>query len=439
MSETNGTRNGVRAPGSYFFLSYAHFPPLADSLEENQPDPPDEWVRMFFHDLTKAVQDRASSPSPRVPGFFDQEIPLGSDWKAVLSQALGKAEVFVPLLSPDYLTKSWPGREWACFEKRVKLAGVGDPLSRFAPVLWIPLPANQQPEGLEEALDVAPPATVKAYRENGLRALLSLTPYRHWYEMIVNRLAMRVVDLAENTPTGPSATAIDIDQVPEGKFTGDANLPSFAIVVMAPSSPDLPSGADRTAYGPTARAWRPFAHDQQELSISEYAQVVAEQLDFAAEVVDVGKAKEGDFSSKPGVVLIDPWYATDAEGLDILDEVTTKLEPWTLPVLIINADKPAPPWTERVRAALGSANISRSEPARRGLQGVTSMKEFFDLMPFLVTQAEREYLRHGPIQRSEPPEGSRVRLAGREGDLEQAPPQLRNKDTAEEGSAEEKA
>jgi FxsC-like protein len=436
MSETNGRRNGARAPGGYFFLSYAHFPPLAGSLEEHQPDPPDEWVRTFFRDLTEAVRESASPPPPQAPGFFDQEIPLGSDWKAVLSQALGRAEVFVPLLSPDYLTKSWPGREWACFEKRMKSSGVGEPLRRFAPVLWIPLPASQRPDGLNAALDLAPPVAAKAYRENGLRALLRLTPYQPWYEMIVNRLAMRIVDLAERTPTGPSA--VDIDQVPEGKFTGDANLPSFTIMVVAPESPDLPAGADPTAYGPAARAWRPFARDQQELSLAEYAQVVAEQLDFAVEVVDVGKAKDDDFSGKPGVVLIDPWYVADAEGRDIFGEVAAKLKPWTLPVLITTADPRAEPSAERVRAALEEEHISGSEPARRGLEGVNSMKEFFDLMPFLVTQAEREYLRRGPIQRPSRPEGSRLGLADREEDPGPTSSHTRQEDPDDEGSAEEK-
>jgi FxsC-like protein len=438
MSETNSRRNGTKTPGGYFFLSYAHFPPLAGSLEEHQPDPPDEWVRTFFRDLTKAVQVNASPPPPPMPGFFDQAIPLGSDWKAELSRALGTAEVFVPLLSPDYLTKSWPGREWACFEKRMKSSGVGEPLRRFAPVLWIPLPANQHPEGLDEALDLAPPDAAKAYRENGLRALLRLTPYKHWYEMIVSRLATRVIDLAENNErTGPSVA--DIDQVPEGKFTGDANLPSFAIVVVAPSSPGLPAGADSTAYGHAARTWRPFARDQQELSLAEYAQVVAEQLDFAVEVVDVEKARDGDFSGKPAVVLIDPWYIADAEGRDIFGEVAAKLEPWTLPVLITAAYKRTAPWAGRVRAVLESANISRSEPTRRGLEGVGSMKEFFDLMPFLVTQAEREYLRRGPIQRPARSAGSRVGLGDRGEDLGPTSSQPQQEDPVEEGPAEEKS
>jgi FxsC-like protein len=432
MSEANSRRNGASAPGGYFFLSYAHFPPLAGSPEEHQPDPPDEWVGMFFRDLTNAVQNSASPPPPRAPGFFDQEIPLGSDWKAVLSRALGTAEVFVPLLSPDYITKSWPGREWACFERRMKSAGIREPLRRFAPVLWIPLPANQQPGGLQEALDLAPNAASSAYRENGLRALLRLAPYRRSYEMIVRQLAERVVEVAEKMPSGPSV--VDIDQV-ESKFSRDANLAAFVIVVAAPAVPDLPEGADSVAYGPAAQAWRPFARDEQQLSLAEYAQVTAEQLGFAVDVIDIEKAKDG--FSEPGVVLIDPRYLADAEGLNTFRAFAQQLQPWMLPVMVTGAR--AENWVRQVKILLGGSRISRSEPARRGLKGVASLREFVNLMPFLVAQAEREYLRHGPIQSCIAQAGARPRLGGHDEPSEPTAPQPRREFPAGDGSANGRA
>jgi hypothetical protein len=233
----------------------------------------------------------------------------------------------------------------------MKSAGIREPLRRFAPVLWIPLPANQQPGGLQEALDLAPNAASRAYRENGLRALLRLAPYRRSYEMIVRQLAERVVEVAEKIPSGPSA--VDIDQV-ESKFSRDANLAAFVIVVAAPAVPDLPEGADSVAYGPAAQAWRPFARDKQQLS-------------------------------------------------------------------------------------LGGSRISRSEPARRGLKGVASLREFVNLMPFLVAQAEREYLRHGPIQSCVAQAGARPRLGGHDEPSEPTAPQPRREFPAGDGSANGKA
>lgn len=415
MSEITSSGDSTKVRGRYFFLSYAHSPPLDGSLEEDQPDPPNEWVRTFFRNLTDAVQLRASPSASLAPGFFDQQIPLGSDWKAVLSDALGTAEVFVPLFSPDYITKSWPGREWAAFEQRMKSAGEADPLSRFAPVLWIPLPAGQRPRGLREALDLAPVAALRAYRENGLRALLRLTPYQRLYQMIVDRLAAHIVELAEMSPIGPSPVP-DIDQI-ETTLSRDTNAADFAVVVVAPASPDLPAGADRSAYGTAARAWRPFSRDQQ-LPLADYAQVIAEQLDFTVEVIDIEKAA-GVFTSQPGVALIDPWYITGDERPNIFHAFVRELQPWALPVLVPSPE--AARLNQQVKTSLEKSRISGSEPARRGLRGVTSLREFVNLMPFLVAQAEREYLRHGPIQRSAVPEGSRLGMADRDGPAPTSP------------------
>jgi FxsC-like protein len=290
----------------------------------------------------------------------------------------------------------------------MKSARISDPLRRFTPVLWIPLPANQQPEGLQEALDLAPEVAAAAYRENGLRALLRLTPYRRWYKMIVRQLADRVVERAEEMPVEPSS--VDIDQV-ESKFSHDANLAAFAIVVAAPAVPDLPEGAGSATYGTAARAWRPY--DTQQLSLAEYAQVKAEQLGFSVDVIDIEKARDG--VGKPGVVLIDPWYIADAGGLNTFRTFARHLQPWMLPVVV--TDSRAENLARQVKAILEVSRMSQSEPARRGIEGVASLREFVNLMPFLVAQAEREYIRHGLIQPSTAEAGSRSRL----GDHDDAP------------------
>lgn len=54
MSEITSSGDSTKVRGRYFFLSYAHSPPLDGSLEEDQPDPPNEWVRTFFRNLTDA-------------------------------------------------------------------------------------------------------------------------------------------------------------------------------------------------------------------------------------------------------------------------------------------------------------------------------------------------------------------------------------------------
>src|SRR6202167_3652947 len=122
-------------PAPYFFLSYARSDPLAGNPEED----PDEPVVTFFADLTAAVKRHASSGRKDASGFFDLDIPVGSDWKQFTTRALSAAQVFVPLYSVGYLTNSWPGRELACFKKRVEVTGRENPSHRLDPPVRAPL------------------------------------------------------------------------------------------------------------------------------------------------------------------------------------------------------------------------------------------------------------------------------------------------------------
>jgi FxsC-like protein len=376
---------------SYFWLSYAHSLPLA----EGQLTPVDARVKAFFDDLSEAVRRRARQ-SHLATGYFDQEVPFApGDRKAALERAIGAAEIFVPLYSPGYLARSWPGREWACFEQRMLTARVQDPLHRFAPVLWVPLPPGSDPPGLSRALNLVPRAAALAYAQNGLLALMRLAAYRANYALVVDQLAALVVQTAEEAPVGPSPVP-DISQV-QSPFTPASDAAVFVVWVAAPALHEATEGSNRVAYGASASAWRPFAREQ-ELSLADYAAMAAEQLDFAVQVIDIGKP-DGLPGHAPGVTLIDPWYIADSRRLTILRQVASALPPWVLPVLVPDArgDTDSVLLAENVRLLLGHA---QSEPARQALSGVTSLLSFTRLMPFLVNEAERAYLKYGPPGRA---------------------------------------
>lgn len=72
IAAIRGTRGRNRP---YFFLSYGHSAPLPGAPEAD----PDEPVGEFFDDLAGAVAQNASRRPGFVPGFYDQEIPLGSN------------------------------------------------------------------------------------------------------------------------------------------------------------------------------------------------------------------------------------------------------------------------------------------------------------------------------------------------------------------------
>ena len=370
----------VALQASYFFLSYAHSPPLAGTPQT----PHDPWIRKFFGDLSSSVRRLGSQGLGISPGFIDQAIPLGADWRASLLQALSSAEVFVPLYSPGYFAGSWSGREWACFEQRLIEAGVVDPLTRFTPVLWIPLKPGENPKGLDKAMAIG--ADDRAYAENGLRAMLRLAPYHEAYLKIVGRLAGAIVDLAEQETIQPSP-APDIDTISSPFSTPSAAV--FAVFVAAPPGSGL----------------RPFP-GSPELSLPEYVAMVAEQLDFAVSLATFDEAAE-QLINTPGIILIDPQFAADNRRLDSLRH-TVQEKPWVLPIILVSPSNDDE-LVQRVKLALDVAP-ARSDPVRQAVAGVASLEQFVALIPFLVAEAERQFLRSGPIKRAIAPPGSGPRL-----------------------------
>ncbi len=399
-------RAGERQPGrgSYFFLSYAHSPPL----EGDQRADPDRYVRQFFGDLTDAVSCQASPRSGLIPGFFDQQIPVGSDWKKSLSQAIGAAEVFVPLYSPGYFARSWPGREWACFYRRLELAGLEDPVRRFAPVLWTPLWEEEEDlPGFRAALEVG--ASEPEYEKSGLRTLLRLTPYRDSYYAVVNQLAERIVTLAEESPLDPSVVP-DIDEM-KSAFRPEVRLAVFTVAVAAPTRRTVPAGRDPGCYGEHGTQWRPF--QLQEAALAEYAKRVAERLDFGVDLIAIEEAGEID-AGRPGIILIDPWFIAGSNGMRILRSTARQMPRWVLPLLVFAT--PAGPRTselaQQVRDILSAAGALRTESSRRAARGVSSLEDFVSIVPVLVAEAERQYLRHGSGPAPSVRPGARPRLGG---------------------------
>jgi FxsC-like protein len=386
---------GIFAP--YFFLSYARSDPLAGNPQEN----PDKLVERFFGDLVEAVRQRASRRAGLDPGFFDQQIPVGSDWKQRLSQALSTAQVFVPLYSIGYLTNSWPGREFTCFQRRVEQVGRVNPARWLVPVLWAPLAGVADPPGLREALD--PGVAEPDYRENGLRALLKLRLYHDTYQTVVDHLAKQIVKVAEDDPLEP-AQVPDIEQV-ESAFPPGGPVAVFVIEVAAPTLSTAPAGRDTRPYGETPAHWRPFPG--QELSLAEYARQVAERFDFDARVTGLTGA-----GRRPGIIVIDPEYIADENSRAVLESVAMALPRWVLPLVVLGqpGDRRTRELAAQVMNILVRAKALPTESARQAASGVKSLDEFVSILPVLVAEAERQYLRYRSSRVPSPRSAGRPRL-----------------------------
>jgi FxsC-like protein len=403
---------GLSSP--YFFLSYARSDPLAGNPQED----PDQLVGRFFADLTEAVRRHASRTAEVVTGFYDQEIPAESNWKQFLSRVLGVAQVFVPLYSPGYLARSWPGRELACFRRRAELAGLANPVRRFVPVLWTPLAGAQDPPGLREALELG--GAEPAYAENGLRAMLKIRSYRASYQAVVNLLAEQIVMLAEDAPIERSEVP-DIDKV-RSEFLPQTRLAFFGIQTIAPTEGTAAPGRDTSGYGADSTQWRPFP--EQELSLAEYASQVAERFDFEAQVTGIEKARERR-QRRPEILLIDPWFIANDAGRETLGAAVHKLPRWVLPLVVLDRtdDERVRELAAEVYDMLVSAGAVPTDSARRAARGVNSLRDFVAIIPVLVAEAERQYLRYrsGRVRSPEPSQRPVIRWVSRQGGSTAAP------------------
>jgi hypothetical protein len=402
MSEQLGTA----VSGRYFFLSYSRLSPLPPVAGADLADPPDEWVRAFFRDLSMAVRQCSAPGSVLRPGFLDLAISSGPAQRSAITGALADAEVFVPLLSPDYSRRSWPQREWGSFWQRMLDAGISEPHRRSVPVLWVPFRTGERPTGLAAALSLARGAGSAAYAENGLRALSRLTLYRALYEQITAEAAARIVSTAENSPVGPSHALDPGDAERQARReTGGAE---FVVMVAGPVPPGGPASS--------ADTWRPF-RQLEGAAVTEYIRWAAEKAGFAVVVDELGKSSSL-IGRGPGVVLVDPSSVTGEEELEEFRRRVEELPSWVIPVIV--TEQSSEHQLNIIRACLENSYRSyrayKYKPElARGLHGVSSLREFVAILPFVVKRSEREYLRHGPIQRSAARTSFRPRLAGHGG------------------------
>jgi FxsC-like protein len=146
--------------------------------------------------------------------------------------------------------------------------------------------------------------------------------------------------------------------------------------------------------------WRPFGQAQA-MPIAEYAEIVGQRLGLPTRVVDnIGRT--GEWLHGPGVLLIDPWVMEVEAMQHVLAEATRHLPTWIKCLVIIGSgDGPS-----RTR---GDATVQRVVDMLKK-SGVTAryartLTEFDQLMPVLVGESRRAYLKHGVTPAESSPGG----------------------------------
>ncbi|WP_238015356.1 TIR-like protein FxsC [Dactylosporangium sp. AC04546] len=361
MSTVTGERE------TYFFLSYAHSVPLS---EKARPDT-DYWVKRFFQDLSAAVAAHPQRNEELATGFFDGSLPAGADLRPLLTAALGAAHVFVPLYSKNYFGNSWATGELDAFRARLADARAPDAEQHIVPVLWSPLDSwDDRAREVAAALAVVEEdAPERAdYEQNGLRALCALGPYRTQYGRIVRAVAERVVGVTRDHQL-PRSEAPPV-------ITPRATDPRDARLIVAVLTGDKGAG------------WRPFP-TEHELALADYVAAVADRLSMPAAVLDLAGVAEWS-PVKPTVLLVDPSFGAQAARAAV-----EALPRWVVPLVVVGEDQRGAADAETVATTLQDAGLPKVLPAR-------TATEFERTVPILVTEADKQFLRHGPVN---PPAG----------------------------------
>jgi hypothetical protein len=361
-SDLTGARAVARRE-TYFFLSYAHSVPLSAA---SRPDT-DYWVSRLFHDLAAAVRRGATRSGDLDAGFFDGQVSPGADLRQTLTEALSLTHVFVPLHSPNYFRNAWALGERESFRSRLTRLAPARAERHLLPVLWLPLPSwGDRPE-TTQALDLVHDADDRAdYAENGLRALCKLSAYRRQYESVLAALAARIVTVAETQPLARSRAAT-LSSHP----VTDGGGPALVVTTLTDHA-----------------RWRPYA-GQHELAVADYVAATGERLGLPTRVVDLAAARALAPAS-PTVVLVDA-----ATGAAAARAALDGLPRWVVPLVIAAEHERGESAPESIAGTLQDAGFPRVLPAR-------AIDEFERCAPLLVTEARKQFLRHGPVY---PPDG----------------------------------
>lgn len=186
-------------------------------------------------------------------------------------------------------------------------------------------------------------------------------------------------------------------------------LSVFTVETAAPTLRTVVAGHDRRGYGERSADWRPFPH--QDFSLAECASQVVEGLDFEAEIIEIGTARDRR-TPKPGIILIDPWFIADENGRFVLESAVENLPRWVMPLVVLDRpdDARTKELAEQVTDILETAGALPTYPSQRGAKGVKSLDGFLSIMGVLVAAAERQYLQYSSDPVPPPPVASAPRL-----------------------------
>jgi FxsC-like protein len=373
---------------------------------------PDEWVRRFYEDLCRNVEELAAVPPGTPVGVLDRERWVEDDWREGLPEALALCRVLVPLYSHRYFESDACCKEWSSFAGRA--VGQGAQMTQtpaIVPVMWMPM----APGSIHQAARTVPIeyGGLDSCAEFGLAAIMKLARYREDYNTVVREVAQRVIATARRFPAGRWPVA-DFDSLPNPFAPAAAPHPGAArllITVVAPHLGDLPAGRGGKYYGMAAWDWAPY-RPASDTPIAEYTANFARSLGCRPYVSDLQERADNLLiegpAAHPELLIIDPWAVTRSECRRLLARFNLADKPWIRVVIPWNpADEQTAAAEKRLRVDLDSSlapKLKRGRvTAKMAVEGVPSIGDFGAVLPLLILEAGNCYL--GNAQ-AFPPDGS---------------------------------
>jgi len=431
--DTPGQDSEVPDNRPYFFLSYAHTPSWGPGGGD-----PDHWVRVLFGDLCDHIMALTDLPAGATAGFMDREMGSGDGWPEKLSENLATCRVFVPLFSPRYFTSEMCGREWFAFNERVlraRATGSGS-VPAIVPALWTHVPYDQLPDSVRH-IHVDHAAFGSRYEAHGFYGLIKLSRLRDEYEEMVLRLAQRIVRVAHDSPL-PVGRPRSYERTPSA-FKPRGGAPRrIHLTVAAPTRDSVPEHRDARPYGENAQEWNPY-HSESVRPLTHVAEDLIRSLDYRITVSslddeDIGSLRPSDEATdavlldvlddkdppeRPGILLVDCWALADADRRRRLKAFDKSARPWVGAVV---------PWNRADLQCHGdegrrlTAELERTLPrildrgrrtnSRTAVSGVPTLQAFTDVLPAVVAQTTRQFLKHSVAHPPPGPPVPRPRLMG---------------------------
>jgi hypothetical protein len=189
-------RDGLApSPAAVCFWSYTH----RDDLLENGR----------IRRLSSAIGNEYELlTGERLDLFVDNSaISWGDQWREVISTALEKTALFIPIVTPLYLRSEECRREFVEFAGR---AASADAMELLLPILYADTPAISDEENDDEV-----PALIRETKYEDWRTLRLTDENSQEYRLAVHKLASRLVEVVSTVTARPAPViSVDEDDVP---------------------------------------------------------------------------------------------------------------------------------------------------------------------------------------------------------------------------------